>query len=285
MAKLPEKDYLTGFYLRESLDESLKTLLLESKLKKSKFCMILLDLDHFKKFNDKFGHLFGDEILKYMASTLRLSFPQGASSIFRYGGDEFLIILPDKNLKDAQALLAKFRFNLAHRPFLHKNKLFKLTSSCGVSGYPVDGEGAEELVKKADQALYFSKRHGRNKVTLASKMAITTLRYILTFLLAIGVILGIAFYSYKYTFKQPIQRALSAVGSVRVSTAPSAKELDVISLKNGNILKGKIISETNEAVVLNVDMDRGSLSTVLKRDDIANINYAPKPDKESSRKK
>lgn len=285
MAKLAEKDYLTGFYLRESLDEYLKTVVLESKLKKSKFDIILLDLDHFKKFNDKFGHLFGDEILKYMASTLRLSFPQGACRIFRYGGDEFLIIMPDKDLKDAQDLMAKFRFNMAHRPFLYKNKLFKLTASCGVAGYPIDGDNPEELVKRADQALYFSKRHGRNRTTLASKMTIITLRYILTFLLVIAVILGVAYYSYRYTFKRPIQRALNAMGSVRVSTAPSAKELDLVTLKNGNVLKGKIVKETDEAVVLNIDMDRGSASTVLKREDISNINYAPEPSRETPAKK
>ena len=274
MSKLAEKDFLTGFYLRESFDPYLKQLLMESKVQKRKFSIVLLDLDHFKKFNDRFGHLFGDEVLKYFSSTLRLSFPQGTSKIFRYGGDEFLIILPETNLKKAWNMALRFKYNLTHRPFLYKNKLFKLTSSCGVSGFPADGSEIELLVKKADQAMYFSKRHGRNRITLSSRIKIIQLRRMATIILSVIIISAVTFVIYKKTLKDPINRVMEAIGAVRVTTAPSGKSMDTIMLTNGSILKGRVLKVTDTSVTADVSMGRGSATTTLMRSEISEIKYA-----------
>jgi diguanylate cyclase (GGDEF)-like protein len=274
VSKLAERDFLTGFYLRESFDPYLKQLLMESKVQKRKFSIVLLDLDHFKKFNDKFGHLFGDEVLKYFSSTLRLSFPQGTSRIFRYGGDEFLIILPDTPLKEAWNMALKFKYNLTHRPFLYKNKLFRLTSSCGISGFPADGDQIEPLVKKADQAMYFSKRHGRNRSTLACKMKIIGLRRMAVIILSLVIVSSVSFIFYKKTLKDPINKIMEALGAVRVTTVPSGKDLDTVMLRNGNVLRGKVLKVTDTTVTVDVSLGKGTATTELKRSEISAIEYS-----------
>ena len=164
------KDSLTGCYLREGLDLLLRQLITDSNENKRVFSVALIDLDHFKKFNDKFGHLFGDEVLKYTASVLGLTFYLDPYNLFRYGGDEFVAVFPDVEPNEAFHLLRHCVHNMKHRQFLFKNRLYKITISTGISGYPYDGETPEGLIQKADEAMYYSKRHGRNLVTLAGKI-------------------------------------------------------------------------------------------------------------------
>lgn len=274
MVKNAEKDFLTGFFLREAFHSLLREVLLESKLKKNSFSLVLLDLDHFKKFNDKFGHLFGDEVLKYVASTMRLSFPSGTSRVFRYGGDEFLVLLPSSNLKEAVDIVAQFKFNLVHRPFLFKNKLFKITSSCGIAGFPTDATTGEELIKRADQAMYFSKRHGRNRTTLACKMNMINLRYMVILVVSLLLVIGGIFYSYKYALKVPLRRAMGAVSNVRVTSTPNEKDMDIVALKNGNILKGKIIEKTPSGLTMEMPLGQGSASISVKMSEVKSIKYS-----------
>ena len=274
VTKHSEKDFLTGFFLREAFHAFLKEVLLDSRLKKTHFSLLLLDLDHFKKFNDKFGHLFGDEILKYVASTMRLSFPPGTSRIFRYGGDEFLVVLPTSNLKEAVDIVGSFKFNLAHRPFLFKNKLFKITSSCGISGFPADGNTPEELVKKADQAMYFSKRHGRNRTTLSCKINTINMQYMIVLLVSLFLVVGGLFYSYKYALKVPIQKTLNAMSTVRVTTGPREKDMDLILLKNGNVLKGRITSETPETLTMEIFLNKGRATISVKMSEVKSVKRA-----------
>lgn len=274
MSKLAERDFLTGFYLRESFDAFLKQLLMESGVRKRKFSVVLLDLDHFKKFNDKFGHLFGDEVLRYFSSTLRLSFPQGTSRTFRYGGDEFLIILPETGLKEAWDMANRFKYNLSHRPFLYRNKLFKLTASCGISGFPADGADAEALIKKADQAMYFSKRRGRNRTTMSSRITILKLRRFAWIFLTVILMILLAFGTYRRSLKQPIGRLMKGLGAVRVTTVPGEKDLDTVVLRSGGSLKGKVLSVTDTSVTIDVSMGRGLATTMIKRSEVSDIIYA-----------
>ena len=124
MLEEAQKDFLTGFYLRESLKPFLEKLMLDSSIKKRHFSVALIDLDHFKRFNDKFGHNFGDEILKYAVSTIRLTFQGIQSYFFRYGGDEFIVVFPEKGPRETFNLIRKCSYNLNHRLFLYKNKFY-----------------------------------------------------------------------------------------------------------------------------------------------------------------
>ena len=128
MLEHPQKDFLTGFPLRDTFYSFLKELISNSESKKDVFSIALIDVDHFKKFNDKFGHSCGDGILEYAAEILRLLFHK--ERCFRYGGDEFIIVLPDKDREKALSLILSIKQNMLHRPFLFEDK------SSGASKHP-----------------------------------------------------------------------------------------------------------------------------------------------------
>ena len=170
------RDGLTGFFVREELVLFLARLMAGAGEGEKGFSIALIDIDHFKKFNDKHGHLFGDEILKYATSTLRLTFYEGQCSFFRYGGDEFIAVFPGKDPKEAQGLIRQCHTNLFRRPCLSGNKLYRVMISCGIAGFPSDAKTPEELIQKADEAMYFSKRNGRNTTTVLGKIPYLRLR-------------------------------------------------------------------------------------------------------------
>ena len=186
----PQRDYLTGFYLRDAFYTSLERLIIDATSKKKTFLLVLIDLDGFKKFNDKFGHLFGDEVLKHVASIVRLFFPENLC--FRFGGDEFVALLADKDPKEAFNLLLKLKNHMAQFPFLSEGKsyqTFKISFSCGIAEFPSDGQKMEELIKKADEAMYFSKHYGHNFINFANKMKYIKSRSRLIYAISFFVIL------------------------------------------------------------------------------------------------
>lgn len=133
MLEQAPKDFLTGFFSRDSLGGFLENIIIESNLKKKIFTIALIDLDRFKRFNDKFGHAFGDEVLKYATSTLRLTFHNEQCYLFRFGGDEFIAVFPDKEPQEILRLFKRCNYNMLHRHFLYANKLYKVTISCGIA--------------------------------------------------------------------------------------------------------------------------------------------------------
>jgi len=269
-----ERDYLTKFYLRASLDPFLKKLIYDTALREGTFTIVILDLDHFKKFNDKFGHPFGDEILKYTSSTLRLSFPKGLCHFFRYGGDEFILILPDVTPKEAFHSVSHFTYIMSHRPFLFKNRFFKITVSCGIAGFPQDGQTIEQLINKADEAMYYSKRRGRNLTTLASKMM--QLKFIHTFVITFGTlaVIILSYLAYQYTFKDFVHSMINRISNIRVIT--ESQNQDTIRLENKAILRGDIIKETNTQLILQMHLSNGDVTLSLDKSEIESIKYGPK---------
>ena len=126
----------------------------------------MLDLDHFKRINDNFGHLVGDDVLKEMC--LRVT---GAvrpyDALGRYGGEEFLLVFPETNLEQAQAQAERVRQAVGNRPFqLTKETSETITISIGVAEFREDEE-IDSAVDRADKALYQAKKEGRNKVVSA----------------------------------------------------------------------------------------------------------------------
>jgi len=129
--------------------------------------MILLDIDHFKKFNDRFGHQAGDAVLKGVAAALK-----GAVRSFdiaaRYGGEEFAVILPETTEEAAREVAERIRRSVAMYPFASEDgKSVRVTVSVGVATAPENGSTPAALIKQADAALYHSKEEGRNRVTHA----------------------------------------------------------------------------------------------------------------------
>jgi diguanylate cyclase (GGDEF)-like protein len=163
-------DFLTRCYMRDGLVPFLKELEQETLLRKKPFSVLVIDVDHFKLFNDKYGHLTGDEVLKYFSSSMRLDLEDEENSIFRFGGDEFVVVFPLKNASEAARLSSRLRKNMRKRACMVKGRQLTVTFSGGIACYPEDAKSIEQLFERADEALYFSKNHGRARVTCYNRI-------------------------------------------------------------------------------------------------------------------
>ena len=156
-------DPLTKLLNRHGLSKMFEFYVQE--LHKSQLNAAIIDIDHFKKFNDEYGHLIGDVILRRIAKLLQ-EVTESSGEAFRYGGEEFLILLPDTDLSSAQAFAEEVRTKVEKLRFVSaktKERLPKLTISIGVSEY-IEGEAMESLISRADEAMYKAKNGGRNQV-------------------------------------------------------------------------------------------------------------------------
>ncbi len=162
-------DGLTGIANRKSFDCVLDEMLRLSAVKHAPVCLLIADIDHFKRFNDTYGHLIGDRVLRFVASTMKRCI-KGFDRPARFGGEEFAIILPKAILAGACMVAELIRKEVASGILKDRNsgKSFgKITISIGVAQYR-NGESMNDLVERADRALYLAKRRGRNRVEQAS---------------------------------------------------------------------------------------------------------------------
>lgn len=270
-----KKDYLTGFYLREPFVPYLRDLVVQTKLKRGEFSMLILDIDHFKKYNDKYGHQFGDEVLKYVAGSIRLSLFDVPNTVFRYGGDEFVIVLPENTPKETAQIAYRLKYNMKHRPFLFNNVFHKITLSVGIAGYPKDTENIDDLLKKSDEAMYYSKKNGRDQCTLYNKLGYLKMRKLITNAVAIALVLIILFFSYSLFFQEKLQNTWGNIKDLRVTS--SSAQPDKILLTNGNTLSGKIINESPASVTIEFTTPSGgSGSITVQRYEIVSITRGSK---------
>ncbi len=165
------KDFLTNCYTREGIQPFLKRLEEDFAVNKRPFAVLIMDVDHFKTFNDKFGHLYGDEVLKYFSSSMRLDLEDEENAPFRFGGDEFIMVFPHKSASDGARLANRLRKNMRTRSCLIKGHQISVTFSGGIACYPVDASTIDDLLERADKALYYSKNHGRGRITKFSELA------------------------------------------------------------------------------------------------------------------
>jgi diguanylate cyclase (GGDEF)-like protein len=161
-------DMLTGLYNRRFLEDYARKLFAIARRRVQPVGMILLDLDNFKNFNDVFGHEVGDRILRQFAKTLAATMRE-ANLAARYGGDEFIVILPDTSAKSCALVVERIRQAVMSMvvPSTLEKPLPPLTVSAGVVAFPEHGHTLEEIVEAADKAMYESKRRGGNCVTVA----------------------------------------------------------------------------------------------------------------------
>jgi diguanylate cyclase (GGDEF)-like protein/PAS domain S-box-containing protein len=158
------KDPLTGLYNRRYLTEMLEREIRRAVRSAQGLGILMLDLDHFKKFNDTYGHDAGDTVLREAASFLSKSI-RVEDMVCRFGGEEFVIILPTANLEAAHGRAERIRSKVRELTVLHHGQsLGMITVSVGVSALPRNGTTAKELLDAADAALYRAKREGRDRV-------------------------------------------------------------------------------------------------------------------------
>ena len=161
-----DTDSLTGLYNRQSFDSRLAKLHenfdQENRAddEPTQFCFALLDIDFFKNVNDKYGHVYGDEVLLLFSNLMKKTF-RDVDMLFRYGGEEFAVLLHDITLEQANSVLNRFRQNIEDFNFPMENKV---TASVGYCEF-TNKIPLSSIVERADKALYYSKDHGRNKVS------------------------------------------------------------------------------------------------------------------------
>lgn len=160
------RDPLTGLYNRRYLEDFLFKQISQAQRTKSPLSLIMLDLDHFKKINDTYGHDAGDAALKEVASILQHDIREGDIAS-RYGGEEFLILLYDIDLESTRTRAENIRKEVSKLQIKYgAQAVGPITVSLGISSYPIDGKTPDELIDSADKALYYAKNHGRNQVVL-----------------------------------------------------------------------------------------------------------------------
>ena len=153
-------DPLTGLINRRTLDDVLQ----KWTAKEKEFAAIMLDIDHFKNVNDTYGHAIGDEVLKYLAKNMKKA-TREQDICCRFGGEEFIILLPETTAQDAYAIAERLRQTLEKtnspcgRP---------ITFSAGVASFPKIAANSTDLLELVDNALYEAKRTGRNRVIIVA---------------------------------------------------------------------------------------------------------------------
>lgn len=159
-------DPLTNLYNRRYLNDLLARELIRLAREKNTLCVGMLDLDNFKKFNDTYSHLAGDEVLRVVGQLLKKNF-RDTDIAFRYGGEEFVVALLNTTLEQAAKKLDQFREMLKEIPIVYKNqRLSNITISIGVAEAPRHGATIDEIIKAADQALYDAKQAGKDRVKI-----------------------------------------------------------------------------------------------------------------------
>jgi diguanylate cyclase (GGDEF)-like protein len=162
------RDALTGLYNRRYMEEMLDLQLHRSRRTGSSIGFIMADLDHFKIFNDSYGHVAGDLLLQAVANRIR-NVIRVEDIACRYGGEEFLIIMPYASLKDTHNRALQILEEIRDISFLYEGKqLGNMTISMGVSAFPDSGDDASTLIRLADNAMYIAKNEGRDRVIISA---------------------------------------------------------------------------------------------------------------------
>jgi two-component system cell cycle response regulator len=156
-------DGLTQVHNKRHFQESLEREFARSKRYGNPFALVMFDIDHFKKVNDTYGHLAGDEVLRTVGALLKKRVRTN-DIVARVGGEEFAVILPEAGLAGGLSLAEKLRRMIETEQFIYNGTVIPVTISLGVSGYEAHHENAETMVSQADEKLYEAKRGGRNRV-------------------------------------------------------------------------------------------------------------------------
>jgi diguanylate cyclase (GGDEF)-like protein len=156
------RDGLTGVMNRRALDDALSDEEHRARRLQAPFAVLMVDADHFKGVNDRFGHAAGDRALQHLAA-LTGGQMRDIDRLGRYGGEEFVVLLPGTGLEQAQAVAERLRERVEAVPLMWQHAPLKLTVSIGIAAWRGPADALESLLARADAALYAAKRAGRNR--------------------------------------------------------------------------------------------------------------------------
>lgn len=158
-------DGLTGLYNRRYFQQTLDREFARSKRYKSPLSIALFDIDHFKSINDTYGHQFGDKVIAEISKIIRNSLRK-TDYVARYGGEEIVLILPETPIDQTMIPIERIRIKIQNNQFIQGEHTVNVTVSCGLAGLEPDVGTHEDLLLRADKALYTSKNNGRNRTTI-----------------------------------------------------------------------------------------------------------------------
>lgn len=161
-------DGLTGIYNRRHLTKLFNQYMYESITNRTPLSAALFDIDFFKKINDTYGHLFGDEIIKTIANLAKSISDEFDGIAARYGGEEFVIIFPNKGLEEAYPAVEELHNEVKKLDIMHHGKKVTVNVSVGFTSFPITCKDPRELLNRADWSMYYSKQHGRDQITIDS---------------------------------------------------------------------------------------------------------------------
>jgi diguanylate cyclase (GGDEF)-like protein len=167
LRELSTHDPLTGLYNRRYLEAALARELIAARRHVHPVSVVLADLDHFKQINDRYGHLGGDAVLRFFGNLMK-QHARGSDIFCRYGGEEFLLVMPNTMQVTAVERAEQLRRAIGAVAVPFAQSLIEVTASFGVATFPGDGASDDELVGAADRALYAAKAAGRNRVIAAN---------------------------------------------------------------------------------------------------------------------
>jgi diguanylate cyclase (GGDEF)-like protein len=182
-------DQMTGLYNTRHFEDTLITMLDDANRTGLSLCLAVSDIDHFKKFNDTHGHKAGDAVLQKVALVMQSCIrPDTGDQVFRYGGEEFCMLLPETEPEEAAELMELYRKRIESHVVVHDGKEMSVKVSIGISCAPKDSRDEKKLFEKADECLYIAKENGRNqvityfqglKLRVGEKVDVTLLRQVL----------------------------------------------------------------------------------------------------------
>lgn len=160
-------DELTGLFNRRFYDQKILAEYRRSRRNLTPLSLIIIDIDHFKVVNDSYGHLAGDQCLVWLSNHLKQSLKRGSDMAFRYGGEEFCVILPDTDANGAMTIAEALRKNIEKQSCSYNDIEISLTISSGIFTYLQQKDvNPEQIFTRADKALYDAKNNGRNQIKI-----------------------------------------------------------------------------------------------------------------------
>lgn len=170
MEEMAKKDGLTGLYNRKYLQDHIHEYIEKGRKSGEPVAVALLDIDHFKSVNDRYGHLFGDQAIKMAASKVSDIAKLHDGLSVRYGGEEFVLVLPGIDRIEAEQIAKELLRTITQEELIYSSTVsVHINVSIGVSFYPEIAGSGEELLLRADNAMYYAKEHGRGRITLDSE--------------------------------------------------------------------------------------------------------------------
>jgi len=166
VSELVREDQLTGALNRRGLDEAIGVELKRAERTRAPLSLSLIDIDDFKKLNDTLGHQVGDRALTHLTQVIKETV-RPTDAVGRYGGEEFVVILPDTDLNAAVEIIQRLQRDLTKKFFLHNNEKVLVTFSAGVA-LRGEAEDQEDWLGRADKAMYQAKQTGKNRVVAAN---------------------------------------------------------------------------------------------------------------------